>query len=389
MDWTVPVGGLDPTTGYKKMHGPQPMDTVNPSPQQIEKANRELKEENEKFELLKKPFQEKIDAFLKIMCEQKTDGIEHYLCEFDKTHNKNGEAYILNSTFFKDKKILGEGAYGKVYDAGLWTIDSDDSHDSHDSKTYNIVIKTIKLGSNYRIEPLIESYINLVLINGVIIKNPTIGLVTTFGIFYCGKKGEEKFCMDDDKTEITKNKDIFIVQEKINGTTLRNKKVDFVFTKDMLIELFEILIKLEENGIYHSDLNTTNIIMSDTGKIYLIDFGLASFMFNDKRLFQRERTYFSKSKDDNMCTAFNDFFAVCKLLSEYNRELFSKIYKILETIFNEFDPKPLVDMGKISYPFSYYLQNAENTKGVSSDKNFEIYNKYTMRVIYDMCLGVI
>lgn len=386
MDWTVLVGNLDPDAGYKKMHGPQQRDTVEPSPQQIEKANRELKEENEKFELLKKPFQEKIDAFLKIMCEQKTDGIEHYLCEFDKTHNKNGEAYILNSTFFKDKKILGEGAYGKVYDAGLWTIDSDDSHDS---KTYNIVIKTIKLGSNYRIEPLIESYINLVLINGIIIKKPTIGLVITFGIFYCGKKDEEKFCMDDDKTEITKNKDIFIVQEKINGTTLRNKKVGFVFTKDMLIELFEILIKLEENGIYHSDLNTTNIIMSDTGKIYLIDFGLASFMFNDKRLFQRERTYFSKSKDDNMCTAFNDFFAVCKLLSEYNRELFSKIYKILETIFNEFDPKPLVDMGKISYPFSYYLQKAENTKGVSSDKNFEIYKKYTMRVIYDMCLGVI
>ena len=385
MNWEVPVGGLDPTAGYKKMRGPQPVDTVNPSPQQIEKANRELKEENEKFELLKKPFQEKIDAFIKTMCEQKTDGIEHYLCEFDKTHNKNGEAYILNSTFFKDKKILGEGAYGKVYDAGLWTIDSDDSHDS---QTYNIVIKTIKLGSNYRIEPLIESYINLVLINGVIIKNPTIGLVTTFGIFYCGKKGE-KFCMHDDKTEITQNKDIFIVQEKINGTTLRNKKVGFVFTKDMLIELFEILIKLEENGIYHSDLNTTNIIMSDTGKIYLIDFGLASFMFNDKRCFQREKTYFSLSKYDNMCTAFNDFFAVCKLLSEYNRELFSKIYKILEDIFNEFDPKPLVKMEEMLRPFSYYLQEAENKKGVSSDKNFEIYNKYTMNKIYKLCLGVI
>lgn len=385
MIWEVPVDGLDPTAGYKKMRGPQPVDTFNPSPQQIEKANRELKEENEKFELLKKPFQEKIDAFIKTMCEQKTDGIEHYLCEFDKTHNKNGEAYILNSTFFKDKKILGEGAYGKVYDAGLWTIDS---HDSHDSKTYNIVIKTIKLGSNYRIEPLIESYINLVLINGVIIKNPTIGLVTTFGIFYCGKKGE-KFCMNDDKTEITQNKDIFIVQEKINGTTLRNKKVGFVFTKDMLIELFEILIKLEENGIYHSDLNTTNIIMSDTGKIYLIDFGLASFMFNDKRRFQREKTYFSLSKYDNMCTAFNDFFAVCKLLSEYNRELFSKIYKILEDIFNEFDPKPLVKMEEMLRPFSYYLQEAENKKGVSSDKNFEIYNKYTMNKIYKLCLGVI
>jgi hypothetical protein len=112
-------------------------------------------------------------------------------------------------------------------------------------------------------------------------------------------------------------------------------------------------------------------------------------MFNDKRRFQREKTYFSLSKYDNMCTAFNDFFAVCKLLSEYNRELFSKIYKILEDIFNEFDPKPLVKMEEMLLPFSYYLQDAENKKGVSSDKNFEIYNKYTMNEIYKLCLGVI
>ena len=332
-------------------------------------SNMPMTTPTSKEEKIKDQIKEEIKSFITFNCEKKTEGLSQYLCEFDKTHNTATNAYLLNSEFFKNAKILGEGSFGAVYDSGLWTIDSDSD------TVQDIIVKTQKLNVDVnRPDPLFEAYINFVLINTIIMENPGIGLVPTFGLFYCGRKGD-MFCANEDGTKIDENNSIFIVQEKKNAKPL---SVVRKFTKEMLIQLFEILVKLEKNGIYHCDINDGNILVDETknDKIYLIDFGLASFMMNQKRIHQRT-TYFY---NDNDCTAFDDFFAICTLLANYNKELFKIIYPLLNIIIIKFR-NPKID--EIKTPFSFYLNQTEDD---SYDKrhNLQIYNTYDMIKIYDL-----
>jgi len=248
---------------------------------------------------------DEIESFIKLNCDKKSEGLSHYLCEFDKQQkNKATNAYLLNSKFFENARILGQGFYGVVYDCGFWTVDSETDKD--------IVVKTQKLGVDDT-DPLCEAYINFVLINMIIMENPGIGLVPTFGLFYCGRKGG-MFCVDKDGNIINENNSIFILQEKKNAKPLSVVKK---FTKKMLIELFKILVKLEENGIYHCDINDGNILVDKNDKIYLIDFGLASFMINKKRIYQ---------SDDS-----TDFLNICLLLVVYNIDLYHEIKKFINS----------------------------------------------------------
>ena len=304
------------------------------------------------------------------------------MCEFDKTHNTATNAYLLNSEFFKNAKILGEGSFGAVYDSGLWTIDSDSD------TVQDIIVKTQKLNVDVnRPDPLFEAYINFVLINTIIMDNPGIGLVPTFGLFYCGRKGD-MFCANEDGTKIDENTNIFIVQEKKDAKSLVDVKK---FTEEMMIQLFEILVKLEEKGIYHSDIHPGNILVDNkTGKIYLIDFGLASFTMevDGVRKHQRIRNakYFYNKND---CTAFDDFFAICAILSDFNRELFKIIYPLLVAIIREFNNPDIQEISKIEGPFNNYLETTE--KKEYDDRNYDLrnYNKYTMAKIYELVKNLI
>lgn len=341
----------------------------NPEVQPEKKKEQEKEKEKDMIKI-------KIQKFIKENCEKKTEGLSHYLCEFDKTHNitKNANAYLLNSEFFKDAKILGEGHFGAVYDSGLWTIDNDSD------TVQDIIVKTQKLNVDVnRPEPLFEAYINFVLINTIIMENPGIGLVPTFGLFYCGRKGD-MFCVNKDGTKIDENTDIFIVQEKKDAKPL---SVVEKFTKEMMIQLFEILVKLEEKGIYHSDINDGNILVDNkTGKIYLIDFGLASFMMEDGvRKHQRIRNakyFYSK----NNCTAFDDFFAICAILSYLNYTLYIIIYPLLEEIIKKFYNPDIKNISEIRGPFNNYLETTEKVHEEDRKDNLGIYNKYTMAEIY-------
>ena len=152
---------------------------------------------------------DEIESFIKSNCDKKSEGLSHYLCEFDNQQKKATNAYLLNSEFFKNAQILGEGSYGDVYDCGFWTIESK----TGENKNIDIVVKTQKLGFDETDpDPLYEAYINFVLINTIIMENPDIGLVPTFGLFYCD---------DKDGNKINKNNSIFILQEKKNAKTLK------------------------------------------------------------------------------------------------------------------------------------------------------------------------
>ena len=133
---------------------------------------------------------DEIESFIKSNCDKKSEGLSHYLCEFDKQQkNKATNAYLLNSKFFEKERILGQGSYGVVYDCGFWTIESK----TGENKNIDIVVKTQKLGVDETDpDPLYEAYINFVLINTIIMENPDIGLVPTFGLFYCVDKDGNK-----------------------------------------------------------------------------------------------------------------------------------------------------------------------------------------------------
>ena len=145
----------------------------------------------------------------------------------------------------------------------------------------------------------------------------------------------------------------------------------------LLPENKDLLMTIDSCG----HINDGNILVDETknDKIYLIDFGLASFMMNQKRIHQRT-TYFY---NDNDCTAFDDFFAICTLLANYNKELFKIIYHLLKILIINFRNPKINEIDKIDTPFSFYLNQTEED---SYDKlhNLEIYNKYNMIKIYDL-----
>jgi Kae1-associated kinase Bud32 len=63
-----------------------------------------------------------------------------------------------------------------------------------------------------------------------------------------------------------------IVMQKIDG-----KRFSDCFDLNRMPEIGEMIAKLHNLGVVHGDLTTANIMMDDSGKLYLIDFGLAKF----------------------------------------------------------------------------------------------------------------
>jgi len=302
---------------------------------------------------IKKQIIKQIKSFIKLNCDQKTEGLIHYLCEFKKTYG-TANAYLVNGEFFKSSTLLAEAEDGAVYESE-WTSKSDTDNSlwtiqSGSEKVKDIIVKTRKLDvKNRDDEPLFEAYINFVLINNIIVLNPGIGLVPTFGLFYCGIKGDI-FCVDKDGNKIDENNSIFIVQEQKNAKPLSVVKK---FTKEMLIQLFDILVKLEENGIYHCDINYGNVLVDETNndKIYLIDFGLASFMINGKQVHQRPGW-----------PVIGHFFSICDFLLRYNKPLHKIIYSLSKTLQQIFDTLTI----KIIY--DYVKECLTTAKKASADR---------------------
>ena len=72
---------------------------------------------------------------------------------------------------------------------------------------------------------------------------------------------------------ITNNNEISFIFEFIDGKTLKdelNKKQD----KNLIFKAFELIIKIHNLDIIHSDLTTLNMLVKQN-KVYLIDFGLS------------------------------------------------------------------------------------------------------------------
>ena len=67
-----------------------------------------------------------------------------------------------------------------------------------------------------------------------------------------------------------------IIMEFIEGKQLKELLGDLPSDqrKNICIKIGELIAKLHKNGIIHGDLTTSNMILNDEGKIFMIDFGL-------------------------------------------------------------------------------------------------------------------
>ena len=75
---------------------------------------------------------------------------------------------------------------------------------------------------------------------------------------------------------------MYIIEEYIEGNTLsdeiKTKSFPLYKSLDLLESLLETAIELEKSKIVHRDIKPDNIICSNSGKYYLIDFGIARML---------------------------------------------------------------------------------------------------------------
>lgn len=88
---------------------------------------------------------------------------------------------------------------------------------------------------------------------------------------------------------------LYIIEEYIDGISLRDwlnsgNRFDLSMAYGVLSTLIDIEVQLEKCSILHRDINPNNIILANSGKTYLIDFGLAKDL-NGKSLTVTAATY--------------------------------------------------------------------------------------------------
>ena len=67
-----------------------------------------------------------------------------------------------------------------------------------------------------------------------------------------------------------------MMTEAIDGQSLKDKKIDAHLAKPLMLDLIDVVKYLNETAhIYHGDLNDRNIVITQTGKPILVDFGFS------------------------------------------------------------------------------------------------------------------
>jgi tRNA A-37 threonylcarbamoyl transferase component Bud32/Ca2+-binding EF-hand superfamily protein len=186
---------------------------------------------------------------------------DYELVEWIREMKKNsGLKYIKD--FYQFSTVIGKGSFSKVYIG------------QYNNKPINVAIKVISKVNNKNYDhELIHSELQVLMFQN-----------------HCNIL---KYL---DHFEDSKN--FYLVTEYINGYDmnyylLRNKKLDTEHIKSIIYQLATAIKHLHLNGIAHRDIKPSNVMIrhnKDNGvesfHVYLIDFGLAKFFFNQ---FSEER----------------------------------------------------------------------------------------------------
>lgn len=163
----------------------------------------------------------------------------------------------------KDKtKVLGQGYYGKVFNV---PVDKCIKHVPSGVKRIGVKVESIKpdVDENQTPDRLREVTM----------------IAKKAGDLQIGPKMYDSFVTvgDDGLVQIIK------VFEIIDGTSWMNTEWKSEKAKKTALEQVDKLIhKMNKAGIIHHDLHSGNVMVSKTGKIYIIDFDLAKLVENEE-----------------------------------------------------------------------------------------------------------
>jgi hypothetical protein len=191
------------------------------------------------------------------------------VCKFNESYpfaNNDKESLIKKNQLLINK--ISEGFFGSVYD-------------SIDFNNNNMIVKVPKI---IRTDTINEMFVNFVIINKLLILNPTLGLVPSYGIIKCNLDKPTDKCNLDNNGPLT----YFLVMKKIKGITLlellKEKKITTVKEiRNGIKQILNLLIILQESEYHleHGDLNTRNIIIDENFKWFIIDYGFSTFTIID------------------------------------------------------------------------------------------------------------
>ena len=152
-----------------------------------------------------------------------------------------------------------------------------------------------------------------------------------------------------------------VAYDFIEGELLEDKikRVDFhpAEKENVIVQLKEIAKSLLESGIVHRDLLPKNFIITDDGKLKLVDFEFAvdSQNYEEFRAVQKNPLYFQIFFDKDRCDAILPLLDVLESIGCH--ESYQETYNDVESFVREHARKVFV---KFKYQYLYYFQLAYN-----------------------------
>ena len=81
---------------------------------------------------------------------------------------------------------------------------------------------------------------------------------------------------------LSSHKSVCLIEEYINSESLKSRlsrgKVSLEDFFHISIAVTEAITYIHQNGIIHKDINTNNILISDTNQVKIIDFGFSNYL---------------------------------------------------------------------------------------------------------------
>lgn len=165
-----------------------------------------------------------------------------------------------------------------------------------------------------------------------------------------------------------KEKELFLVMEYILGNSLKRygRVCGKLYKKKSLlwmIKICKVLNKIHEQGIIHMDLKPENIMLDQSGNIYLIDFGAALFA-GEKLSGYGTKNYASKkqAKTEERADIYFDIYSLGKTMESLLKAT-DAVQKIIEKCLIDDDAKRYHNTRQIQADFERILRICRMKKG--------------------------
>lgn len=309
--------------------------------------------------------------------------LDDIMCDFSTAFVPIPVAQQLetNGSLVNGRPILGNGVNGIVVDSGTF-------------KGNPLVTKVpIRITEDY----IYEIIANMIIINNILLSGKALNhLVPTYGIFQCPKKiifdGEKPTAIEI--CSVDGGNDYFLVQKRINGSTLRSKLpfLTEVELKTMVSKILSTLIILEESEyrLNHNDLHTDNIMIDEYGNPYIIDMGLASYIYKGQFVMQslpaKDFLYLNPTTVFDFTLAFPEILGGLFDINYLFRDIIdhyptkNPFINILETTVNGIFSLFATDYDETTYTFTYGL-TLEYVESIGANKNllFDVLIKTSLK----------